>query len=58
MSRITDPDFKWTDSASTNVMDTWRKYGFKPTTAAERKARRKPKPVPQNVRPMKARKAA
>lgn len=53
MSRILDPDFKYTPAAAQSVADTWRRFGFKPTTEAERKARRKPKPVPQNVRQIK-----
>ena len=43
MSRILDPEFKYVPSAAQSVTDTWRRFGFKPTTEAERKARRKPK---------------
>ena len=50
MSRLLDPAFKWTGSASVDVTETWRKHGFRPTTDSERRARRKPKPMPANVR--------
>ena len=36
---ILDPRFKYTSALSTNVMSTWKKFGFKPTTEAERIAR-------------------
>lgn len=39
--RLLDPRFKWTPAASTNVTNTWKKHGFKPTTEAERAARQK-----------------
>lgn len=29
-ARILDPNFKYTPAASTNVQDTWRKFGWKP----------------------------
>lgn len=35
---ILNPKFRWVPSSSTNVADTFRRYGFKPTTDAERKA--------------------
>ena len=43
MSRILDPDFKYTPAAGQSVLETWKRHGFKPTTQAERTARRKPK---------------
>ena len=36
---ILDPRFKYTPALSTNVMSTWKKFGFQPTTEAERIAR-------------------
>ena len=36
---ILDPRFKYTSALSTNVMSTWKKFGFTPTTEAERIAR-------------------
>ena len=38
---ILDPRFKYTSSISTNVSRTWRKFGFTPTTEAERIARQR-----------------
>lgn len=58
MSRILDPEFKYTSSAGTDISETWKRFGFKPTTKADRAARRKPKPLPKNVQPMAKRKAA
>lgn len=52
MSRLLDPDFEYRNSAATRVDETWRRFGFRPTTEAERKARRqKPQPA-GNVKPM------
>jgi hypothetical protein len=36
---ILNPRFKYRDSQHTDIRDTWRKFGFKPITEAERKAR-------------------
>ena len=36
---ILDPRFKYTPSISTDVSSTWTKFGFKPTSDAERIAR-------------------
>ena len=36
---ILDPRFNYTPALSTNVMSTWKKFGFTPTTEAERIAR-------------------
>ena len=36
---ILDPRFKYTPSISTDVWSTWTKFGFKPTSDAERIAR-------------------
>ena len=53
MSRLLDPEFKYTPAAAQNVTETWKRAGFKPTTQAERLARRKPKQIPANVRELK-----
>ena len=39
--RLLDAKFKYTPSTSTNIMSTWRKFGFKPTTEAERMSRQR-----------------
>jgi hypothetical protein len=36
---ILDPRFKYTPAISTDIASTWKKFGFKPTTEAERIAR-------------------
>jgi len=39
--RIYDARFKYTPSTSTNIVSTWKRFGFKPTTEAERLARQR-----------------
>jgi hypothetical protein len=39
--RLLDAKFKYTPSTSTNITSTWRRFGFKPTTEAERSARQR-----------------
>ena len=39
--RIYDSRFKYTPSMSTNIVATWKRHGFKPTTEAERLARQR-----------------
>ena len=39
--RIYDSRFKYTPSMSTNIVTTWKRHGFKPTTEAERLARQR-----------------
>ena len=36
---ITDPNFNYTSSLKTDVVSTWKRFGFKPTSEAERIAR-------------------
>src|SRR5215470_649817 len=38
--RLSDPRFKYVPSTRTDVAATWRKFGFRPTTESERRARR------------------
>jgi hypothetical protein len=39
--RLLDAKFKYTPSASTNIVTTWKRHGYKPTTEAERQARQR-----------------
>jgi len=36
-----DPTFKYVPSSCTDVAATWRRFGFRPTTESERRARRR-----------------
>jgi hypothetical protein len=44
--RIFDSRFKYTPSTSTNIVSTWKRHGFKPTTERERLARQHRAGVP------------
>jgi hypothetical protein len=48
--RLLDPRFKYVPAARTDVAATWRKFGFKPTTDADRKSRML-RPEPSSVVP-------
>ncbi len=37
--RLLDQRFRYIPSASTDVAATWRRFGFRPTTESERRAR-------------------
>ena len=39
--RLLDAKFKYTPSITTNIVSTWKKFGYKPTTEAERLARQR-----------------
>jgi hypothetical protein len=39
--RIYDARFKYTPALNTDVVTTWKRFGFKPTTEAERLARQR-----------------
>ena len=39
--RLLDAKFKYTPSTSTNIVATWKRHGYKPTTDAERQARQR-----------------
>jgi hypothetical protein len=36
--RILDTKFRYVPSGATNVVATWKRFGFRPTTEAERRA--------------------
>lgn len=38
--RLLDPRFKYIPAARTDVTATWRRFGFRPTTDAERRSRK------------------
>jgi hypothetical protein len=37
--RLLDPGFRYVPAAHTNVTATWKRFGYRPTTDAERRAR-------------------
>jgi hypothetical protein len=39
--RLLDPRFKYVPSGRTDILATWRRFGFRPTTEAERRARQR-----------------
>lgn len=39
--RILDARFKYTPSVSTNIVSTWKRHGFRPTTEADRLTRQR-----------------
>jgi hypothetical protein len=39
---ILDPAFRYVPSFATSVAATWRRFGWRPTTDEDRKARRRP----------------
>ena len=39
--RLLDAGFKYTPSTSTNIVATWKRHGYRPTTEAERIARQR-----------------
>jgi hypothetical protein len=47
--RFYNPPSRYTSSVCTDVAATWKRFGFKPTTAAERRARQRPACVPESV---------
>jgi hypothetical protein len=38
--RLLDPRFKYIPAARTDVTATWRRFGFRPTTEADRRSRK------------------
>jgi hypothetical protein len=42
MRSILDPAFRYVPSFATSVAATWRRFGWRPTTDEDRKARRRP----------------
>jgi hypothetical protein len=39
---ILDASFRYVPAIATSVAETWRRYGWRPTTEEERKTRRRP----------------
>ena len=39
---ILDPSFRYVSAVATSVAETWRRFGWRPTTDEERKGRRGP----------------
>ena len=39
--RLLDPRFRYIPAANTDVSVTWRRFGFRPTTDSERRARQR-----------------
>ena len=37
--RLLDTEFKWVPSFATDVRETWRRFGYQPMTAEQRRAR-------------------
>jgi hypothetical protein len=58
MSRLLDRDFKYIPSARTDITATWRRFGFKPTTAASRREQQRPKVQPVPIHEARALRAA
>ena len=39
--RLLDPRFRYIPAANTDVSMTWKRFGFRPTTESERRARQR-----------------
>jgi hypothetical protein len=39
--KLTDPDFTWTPAVKTSVQETWKRFGWLPTTDKEREDRQR-----------------
>jgi hypothetical protein len=46
-TRLYHKDFKYTPAADTNIVATWRRFGFRPTTGTQRRARQPGNDVPR-----------
>jgi hypothetical protein len=44
--RLLDQRFRYIPAAKTDVSATWRRFGFRPTTESERRARMRASPPP------------
>jgi hypothetical protein len=44
--RLLDPRFRYVPAAKTDVLTTWRRFGFRPMTDSERRARQRA-PAPE-----------
>jgi hypothetical protein len=47
--RLLDPGFTYVPSMRTDVSATWRRFGFRPTTESERRARRLRESAPDSA---------
>lgn len=48
---ILDESFRYVPAAATSVADTWRRFGWRPITDEERRARRQPAAeIPVDIR--------
>jgi len=47
--RLLDPRFTYVPSMRTDVSATWRRFGFRPTTESERRARRLGESAPDSA---------
>lgn len=57
MTRLLDRRFKYRRACETDVRETWKRHGFKPTTAAQREAQQqRPEPTPAPAPPRRTRK--
>ncbi len=39
--RLLDPRFRYVPATQTDILTTWRRFGFRPTTDSERRARQR-----------------
>jgi hypothetical protein len=46
---LLDRNFKYVPASKTDVATTWRRFGFRPTTERERRARRPEMPPPPSA---------
>ena len=46
--RLLDQRFRYIPAANTDVSATWRRFGFRPTTESERRARMRASPAGAN----------
>ena len=50
--RLLDRDFRYIPSAHTDIAATWRRFGFRPTTETERRARQQRVPAEISFAPV------
>ncbi len=47
--RLLDPRFRYVPAAKTDILTTWRRFGFRPTTDSERRARQRFSPLAGDI---------